>query len=34
MGKLGRERAAAEFSWPAIARQTAELYAELAGRLP
>ena len=32
MGQLGRERAAAEFSWATIAAQTAELYAELAGR--
>jgi starch synthase len=30
MGRLGRERAIAEFSWPAIAAQTARLYAELA----
>ena len=30
MGRLGRERAIAEFSWPAIAAQTAGLYAELA----
>ena len=29
MGQLGRQRAAAEFSWSAIAAQTAELYAEL-----
>ena len=31
MGRLGRERAIAHFSWPAIAAQTAALYAELAG---
>jgi starch synthase len=30
MGQVGRERAAAEFSWATIAAQTAELYAELA----
>jgi alpha-maltose-1-phosphate synthase len=30
MGRRGRERAIAEFSWPAIAAQTARLYAELA----
>jgi glycosyltransferase involved in cell wall biosynthesis len=30
MGRRGRERAIAEFSWPAIAEQTAALYAELA----
>jgi alpha-maltose-1-phosphate synthase len=30
MGQRGRERAIAEFSWPAIAAQTAALYAELA----
>jgi starch synthase len=30
MGQLGRQRAAADFSWAAIAAQTAELYAELA----
>jgi len=29
MGEAGRERAVAEFSWDAIAAQTAELYAEL-----
>jgi len=29
MGQLGRERAASEFSWAAIAEQTAQLYAEL-----
>ncbi len=34
MGLRGRERAAAEFSWAAIAEQTAHLYAELAGPLP
>jgi starch synthase len=31
MGRLGRERAVAEFGWAAIAAQTAALYAELAG---
>jgi alpha-maltose-1-phosphate synthase len=31
MGQLGRQRAAAEFSWAGIAAQTADLYAELAG---
>jgi alpha-maltose-1-phosphate synthase len=31
MGALGRERAIAEFGWPAIAAQTVALYAELAG---
>jgi len=30
MGRRGRQRAIAEFSWPAIAEQTAALYAELA----
>ncbi len=30
MGQAGRKRAVAEFGWPAIAAQTAELYAELA----
>jgi alpha-maltose-1-phosphate synthase len=30
MGRRGRERAIAEFSWPAIAEQTVALYAELA----
>jgi alpha-maltose-1-phosphate synthase len=30
MGRAGRQRAIAEFSWPAIAAQTAALYAELA----
>jgi alpha-maltose-1-phosphate synthase len=30
MGRLGRERAIAEFSWATIAAQTAKLYAELA----
>ena len=30
MGRLGRKRASAEFSWAAIAGQTAQLYAELA----
>jgi alpha-maltose-1-phosphate synthase len=29
MGEAGRERAVAEFSWEAIAEQTAALYAEL-----
>jgi starch synthase len=32
MGMAGRERAVAEFSWDAVAAQTAALYAELAGR--
>ncbi len=31
MGQAGRKRAIAEFGWAAIAAQTAELYAELAG---
>ena len=31
MGERGRERAIADFSWPAIAAQTAALYCELAG---
>jgi glycosyltransferase involved in cell wall biosynthesis len=31
MGERGRERAIADFSWPAIAAQTAALYSELAG---
>ena len=31
MGRLGRERAVMHFGWPAIAAQTAALYAELAG---
>ena len=31
MGQTGRERAVAEFSWDAIAAQTAALYSELAG---
>ena len=30
MGQAGRKRAVAEFGWPAIAAQTAELYDELA----
>jgi starch synthase len=30
MGQAGRKRAVAEFGWPAIAAQTANLYAELA----
>jgi alpha-maltose-1-phosphate synthase len=30
MGRQGRKRAVAEFGWPAIAGQTAALYAELA----
>ena len=34
MGQAGRKRAVAEFGWPAIAAQTAELYAELARRSP
>jgi starch synthase len=29
MGRAGRERAVAEFSWEAVAAQTAALYAEL-----
>jgi alpha-maltose-1-phosphate synthase len=29
MGRLGRERAVSDFGWPAIAAQTAALYAEL-----
>ena len=32
LGARGRERAVAEFSWAAVAAQTAQLYAELAGR--
>jgi starch synthase len=31
MGQAGRKRAVAEFGWSAIAAQTADLYAELAG---
>ena len=31
MGRAGRERAVREFDWSAIARQTSELYAGLAG---
>jgi starch synthase len=31
MGRKGRERAIADFGWPAIAAQTAALYAELTG---
>ena len=31
MGQLGRHRAVTEFGWSAVAAQTAELYAELAG---
>src|SRR5258706_11552929 len=34
MGRLGRERAAADFGWDSIATQTAALYAELAGNRP
>jgi starch synthase len=30
MGRAGRERAVGEFSWDAVAAQTAALYAELA----
>jgi alpha-maltose-1-phosphate synthase len=30
MGRAGRERAVTEFSWDAVAAQTAALYAELA----
>jgi len=29
MGRAGRKRAVSEFGWPAIAAQTADLYAEL-----
>jgi len=32
MGQAGRERAVAEFGWPAVAALTAALYKELAGR--
>jgi starch synthase len=32
MGRAGRDRAVHEFSWDAVAAQTAELYTELAGR--
>jgi starch synthase len=32
MGKAGRKRAEATFSWKAIAEQTLELYRELTGR--
>jgi alpha-maltose-1-phosphate synthase len=32
MGQAGRKRAVAEFGWPAIAAQTADLYAELANK--
>jgi alpha-maltose-1-phosphate synthase len=31
MGRAGRERVEREFGWPAIARQTADLYASLTG---
>ena len=31
LGRAGRARAVAEFGWPAVATQTAALYAELAG---
>jgi alpha-maltose-1-phosphate synthase len=31
MGRAGRERAVKAFAWPAIAQQTAEVYASLAG---
>jgi starch synthase len=31
MGQAGRERAVTEFSWDAVAAQTAALYAELTG---
>ena len=34
MGQAGRTRAVAEFSWPAVAAQTAALYAELVGPVP
>jgi hypothetical protein len=30
MGQLGRQRVTAEFSWAAVAAQTAALYTELA----
>ncbi len=32
MGQAGRKRAVAEFGWPAIAAQTADLYAEFANK--
>ena len=32
LGRAGRERAVAEFGWQTVAAQTADLYAELAGR--
>jgi glycosyltransferase involved in cell wall biosynthesis len=32
MGQAGRKRAIAEFGWPAIAGQTAALYAELVNK--
>jgi starch synthase len=32
MGQAGRKRAVAEFGWPAIAAQTAALYAELVSK--
>ena len=31
MGRAGRERVEREFAWPAIAQQTAQLYARLSG---
>jgi starch synthase len=34
MGRRGRERAVAEFSWASIAAQTAELYASLVPQAP
>jgi starch synthase len=34
MGQQGRKRAIADFGWPAIAAQTAALYAELTGTPP
>jgi starch synthase len=34
MGRAGRERAVAEFSWDAVAAQTAQLYAEFAAVMP
>ncbi len=34
MGRLGRERAVADFGWDRIAAQTAALYSELAARRP
>ena len=34
MGKAGRRRALEQFAWPAIAKQTAELYRSLAAKAP